>query len=130
MGYIYLAQGYSDKNPDVVEERYHRALEAVAVLVHGGWNPFSPIVHCHEVARQHGFCADFEFWERYNYTMMAGASGMFVLDGTGWQDSKGFAAEREYWQKAFPHQPIKLMVIMDDRGFMLNNLSTYGKRWS
>ncbi|MCP5014648.1 MAG: DUF1937 family protein, partial [Ketobacter sp.] len=47
---IYLAQPYTDPNPDVREHRFNLGERYTAELLQNGQWVYSPIVHCHELA--------------------------------------------------------------------------------
>jgi len=89
----YLVSPYSHKDPAVVEERFHRTQQATEWLLEQKIWVYSPIVHCHELARKFKFPTDAKFWEDYNYSMIGQLSGVLVLLLPNWQDSKGVAAE-------------------------------------
>ena len=58
-----------------------------------GVHIYSPIVHCHELAKIADMPRDAGFWERYNFTMLAAAEQLWVLMIAGWLESKGIAGE-------------------------------------
>jgi hypothetical protein len=68
-------------------------MSATAWLLRQGIWTFSPIVHCHELAKRHSFPRDFLFWQNYNFAMLGASRGLFVLKLPGWQQSKGVAGE-------------------------------------
>lgn len=92
---IYLASPYSHKNIFVMEERYRAAMDCAAWLLKDGKWVYSPIIHCHELAKRHELPKDFKFWMGYNKHMLLLASRMFVLALDGWDTSIGVTAERE-----------------------------------
>ncbi len=114
MGYTYLAQGYTHENKQTEFDRYSLAIEAVALLHKGKWHPFSPIVQCYTASINCGLPGNFEYWQSYNTTMMAGAARLMILDGTGWQKSKGCTFEREWWRRHRPDSPPILMTILEE----------------
>jgi hypothetical protein len=58
-------------------------------------NIYSPIVHCHALAIEHDLPKDFQFWQDYNFSILAKASQLWVLTLDGWDVSKGVLAEIE-----------------------------------
>jgi hypothetical protein len=94
MSFIYLASPYSHPNPQVMHARYLAvAAECAKLLKAQDWT-YSPIVHCHELARMHGLPTDFEYWKRYNRAMLSSASAFYILTIPGWEQSRGVTAER------------------------------------
>ncbi len=93
MSFIYLASPYSDPDPEVREERYLAALKAVSALIKERTWAYSPIVHNHYITKTNDFSTDFEFWKRYDFTMIAAAHRFMILKLPGWKESKGIAAE-------------------------------------
>jgi hypothetical protein len=94
-GYIYLCSPYSHPNAFVREMRYLRTMEELTFMLKGGLHVYSPIVHCHELAKVSDMPKDAEFWKAYNFTMIAGAEYVNVLMLDGWQTSVGIAGEVE-----------------------------------
>ena len=84
-----------------MEMRYQHTMEVTACLLSQGLIVYSPIVHCHELAKVHGMPTDAQFWWRYDRAMLALASELRLLKLDGWQQSVGmrkearFAIERE-----------------------------------
>jgi hypothetical protein len=95
---IYLASPYSAASEDIMEARYLAALDAVARLLHQRRWVYSPIVHCHELAKRCGLPRDFTFWRDYNFAMLDRADAFCVLTLSGWEESRGVAAEGAYAQ--------------------------------
>lgn len=94
MSYIYLASPYSHPNPEVMHARYLAvSAECAALLRQHDWT-YSPIVHCHELARLHGLPTDFEYWKRYNRAMLSSACSLHILTIPGWEESRGVSSER------------------------------------
>ena len=94
MSYLYLGSPYTHPDPFIMEERYLRALRVLhGMLLRQEW-AYSPIVHCHELAKIGGLPRDAKFWEAYDFAMLAGASKFLVLRIEGWEASKGLAAEK------------------------------------
>ena len=96
MSYIYLASPYSDKSETVRHERYLKTAEATAQMLLQGLHIYSPIVHCHELAKRFQLPGDFDFWNKYNFAMLGEASALHILELPGWNKSKGIHAEIQY----------------------------------
>lgn len=94
-GYIYLCTPYSHPDPFVREERYLKAMKLVRDFLKMGLHVYSPIVHCHELAKVADLPRDQEFWKRYNFTMLAAAETMHILMLDGWEQSVGIQGEVE-----------------------------------
>lgn len=107
MSYIYLASPYSHSDSGVVERRFLAACRATAHLLNSGLVVFSPIVHCHPLAKAHGLPGDFKFWRTYNWWMLAPASELKILRLEGWQISEGVTGERDIAKQY--NKPITLM---------------------
>ena len=93
---IYLASPYSHNNPSVMQARFKMAEKYTALLLQQGRIIFSPIVHCHELARTYELPTDFSFWQNYCLGMLAKADELWVLQLDGWKHSTGVAAEIEF----------------------------------
>ena len=93
MSYIYLASPYSDPDPLIRELRHYQAMRATADLLRAGRYVYSPIVHCHELAKKYALPTHFDFWQNYNFAMLRAASFFAILQADGWKDSLGVLAE-------------------------------------
>ena len=98
---IYLASPYSDPDPFIREQRY---LSAAKVLVERYLSQmiwaYSPIVHCHELAKIWTLPREFQFWKDYNQHMLILSTELHVLRLAGWQESAGIAHEIDVADKA------------------------------
>ena len=95
MSYIYLASPYTHQDPKVEHARFLHAETATARLLrHRQW-VYSPIVHCHELARRHELPTHYEFWATYNRAMLQHASELRILKLPGWDQSKGVSYETQ-----------------------------------
>ena len=95
MAFIYLASPYTHKDHDVMEERYQQVMRYSAQMLRDGKHNYSPIVHCHEMAKAHDLPREFDFWVDYNKSMLEQAKDLYVLALEGWQESVGIKAEIE-----------------------------------
>lgn len=93
---IYLASPYTHADPEIRDQRYHEVLLAVKwLLTHKMW-VYSPIVHCHALAKSHRLPHTADFWWAYNSHMLSRADELMVLALEGWQDSIGVAQECDF----------------------------------
>lgn len=92
-GYKYLASPYSHKDPLTRELRYLAAAGALQTLLANRIWTYSPIVHCHELAKLWEMPSDAEFWAEYDETMVCASTGIFVLMIEGWAKSVGVTGE-------------------------------------
>lgn len=92
-GYEYLASPYTDPDPMVREMRYLRTAEVLVTMLKLGLAVYSPIVHCHELAKIWDLPKDVPFWEAYNATMLSNAKSLSVLRLDGWSRSAGVRGE-------------------------------------
>ncbi len=92
-GFYYLASPYSHPDPFVRELRYLQTMQVLTELLTKGLCLYSPIVHCHELAKIGALPKDAKFWEKYNFTMLAAAEQLWVLMLQGWEQSVGITAE-------------------------------------
>lgn len=91
---IYLASPYSHPDPIIRKTRFLLAEQATAGLLTLGFFPYSPIVHCHELAEKYYMAPDFSFWRDYNIDMLRRADAFYILRIEGWAESKGVTHER------------------------------------
>lgn len=99
MAFIYLASPYSDKSYLVRHQRYIHVSEVTAQLLRQGLHVYSPIVHCHEIAKRFSLPKDFSFWEAYNYAMLEQAASLYILELEGWEKSRGVRGEIQFARK-------------------------------
>lgn len=95
MSFSYIGSPYSHHDPAVVYDRFRRVEKFTADMLKNGHFVYSPIVHCHELAREHKLPTDFNFWMDYNLAMLQVAKELIVCMLPGWEESKGLQAEIE-----------------------------------
>lgn len=95
-GFIYLASPYSHKDHVVMEERFRAVEAATAELLRNEQRVYSPIVHCHELAKRHRLPTTAKYWEAYNFAMLARAAKLYVLTIPGWDESIGVTGEMKF----------------------------------
>ena len=89
----YLAVPYSHPNPYVQQYRFRMANRAAAYLMGKGHIVFSPISHSHPISVETGLPGDFKYWEKFDTAFLNYSWKLVVLTLTGWDTSKGIAAE-------------------------------------
>jgi hypothetical protein len=104
---IYLASPYTHPDPFVREHRYLYTAKAVMYLLERKKWVYSPIVHCHELAKIGGLPVDAEFWREYDFAMISHCTSFIILRIEGWEHSKGVAAEKAEAERL--HRPISYM---------------------
>ena len=95
MTYEYLASPYTHDDPAIRELRYRLAREHTAKLLTARIPVYSPIVHCHDLAKCHALPHDAEFWKWYNLAMMQSSTKLRVLTIEGWNVSQGVTWEMD-----------------------------------
>jgi hypothetical protein len=95
-GYIYLGSPYSHPDPLVRETRYLQAMQALQTMLACRIWAYSPITHCHELAKIWNMPTDGKFWQEYNFQMLRSSKGLFVLKLEGWAKSEGLREEIAY----------------------------------
>lgn len=96
---IYLASPYSHSDKDVVEKRFAQVREITANLTKFGYIIFSPILHSHPLAVQHGLKGDWDFWKRIDEAFIKASGLLLVAKIDGWEQSKGVTAEIKIAEK-------------------------------
>ena len=96
--YWFMSSPYS-LYPDGLEAAFEVAARARGVLVQAGIKVFSPIVHCHPVAR---LCSldpvDYKIWMPDNEPFMQTAFGLIELRAENWENSLGMRDERDWFK--------------------------------
>lgn len=91
--FLYLASPYSHKEDSIKESRYEAAMAGAAFLYNQGFQVFSPIAHCHVIAKTHDLPGHYAFWQRMDHTMIQKSAGVIVLVIDGWATSEGVQDE-------------------------------------
>lgn len=81
MSYTYLAIAYSGRE----EESFDFSMVAAAHYFNAGVHVYSPIAHCHPIAKAHSMPTDFDFWKNYNHAMIKSSNEVHVLVPPGWE---------------------------------------------
>lgn len=91
---VYLASPYTHEDERVMELRYNQVVKAAGILVNRGCFVFSPIVHCHPIAKACSLPTDYLFWEEYNTSFLHYWTELFyILCLPGWKGSTGLTGE-------------------------------------
>ena len=90
---IYLASPYSHEDKAIEEQRYLEVTEMVADLFKAGGAVYSPITHCHEMAKLYTLPTDAAAWQTYNDAFIFVAVEVWFFKVDGWKTSKGMKAE-------------------------------------
>lgn len=98
-GMIYVASPYSSNDPGTMDERAHKAAEFCACLMRNGIHVFSPIVHCHPMAKHFDMPSGYEFYKEYDQEMIGLCESMIVLTLSGYELSHGIQSEVQYARK-------------------------------
>lgn len=96
MSYNYLASPYSHRDTAMMESRYEAALEALGWLLKRKIWTYSPIVHCHTLARHKDLPTDANYWIPFNRAMLKLASTLIILKIDGWDISAGIKLEMKW----------------------------------
>jgi len=89
----YLASPYTDPDPEVEERRYKAVCLQASKMLKAGEFVFSPIAHCHPIAKAGGLPGDFGFWIEYDRRMISACDSLAVFMLPGWDESTGIAGE-------------------------------------
>jgi hypothetical protein len=82
---MYLASPYTHDDPKVVQQRFEVITDVAGKLMKRGTFVFSPIAHCHHMAKRVGLPKDFRFWEIYDKAMIDRCDGVIVAMPPGQQ---------------------------------------------
>lgn len=119
-GFIYLGSPYSHQDPEVREQRHLAVESATAWILRAQIWVYSPIVHCHELAKRHALPTDFVFWKEYNKAMLLAGGRLWVLCIPGWKSSRGLKAEILFAHEA--DLSVKYLFPEPDGGYIVSEL--------
>ena len=103
--HIYIASPYSHRNKEIVEERYQAVMKYEIHLIKKHFITYSPIVHCHNMAKIGGLPTDAAYWMSRNFAMIKSARELHVLQLPGWNGSIGVNAEISFWRTLSGYDP-------------------------
>ena len=90
---IYLASPYSHPDDHIRSRRFICAREYVWHHIQLGVDLISPIVYCHQFARDFGAATNAAAWLSFNEDLYQACTEVWVLRLLGWQESNGVQAE-------------------------------------
>jgi hypothetical protein len=108
---IYLASPYNDPSPFIRAQRHLAALEATALLLIQRQWVYSPIVHCHEIARNHGLPTGHDFWLEYDFHILERCDRLLILNIPGWSKSLGVGEEMAFAKSR--NIPMQLLRVVE-----------------
>jgi len=94
--YYYLASPYTHADEQVMQQRFEAAERCLHWLLQKQIWTYSPIVHCHALAKRYGLPKDHLFWKTYDRAMIVPSRGILVLMIDGWKTSSGVTDEIVY----------------------------------
>ena len=106
-GFWYLATPYS-KHPRGRQVAYEQAVSQTHLLLAAGVVVYSPITQNHPIAEMHDMPTQFEFWERFDKTMIHSSAGLIFCKLDGWSESVGVDAEIRFAREI--GRPVLAMV--------------------
>lgn len=93
MKIIYLASPYSHPDERVRTRRYIATREFVYDRLNAGFAVVSPIVYCHQFARDFSAPTDAKAWLHLNQELLLRCEEVWVLKLQGWDESVGVLGE-------------------------------------
>ena len=115
-GIVYLACPYSDAIGPVRETRAQIANRVAGDLIRKGHVVYSPISHCHEIAKECNLNTTWENWKEFDEAFLSLCSEMRVIKIPGWKNSRGVKMEMEIAQRL--NMPIKFINLADLEGMI------------
>ena len=92
---IYLASPYSHTDLRVVQNRAIAVCRKTGEILQKGYLVFSPIAHCHFIARHCKLPGTWSFWEMFDRAFIEWADEVWILRLPEWEESTGFKNEIE-----------------------------------
>ena len=96
MSYIYLASPYTHEDKAIEDLRHLAVIEEAVIYLQEHRFVYSPIAHCHFMARNHSLPGTIDFWRKYDEAMILRAQALHVLTLPEWEISKGILYECEF----------------------------------
>ena len=96
---VYLAAPYSDKDPDVKEQRIANFCLVDAKLSLEGYYTVSPMLKSLLFRYTSKVPSTWEFWQGYGEEIIKACNKMFVIMLDGWEESEGVQGEIELANK-------------------------------
>jgi hypothetical protein len=86
---IYLGIPYTGTE----EASFKLANQVAGKLMKEGHVVYSPISHCHPIAKQCGLPTDWEYWKENGEAFIGWCDALFIITAEGWTISTGLIAE-------------------------------------
>lgn len=90
---IYLASPYTHENKEIEELRFREICRVAADLIYRGMIIYSPIAHCHPIAKTNNLSTSYKYWKIHNIDMLHLAKKLMVCKMEGWEGSVGVQNE-------------------------------------
>lgn len=119
---VYLACPYSHPDMAVRLERFEASAHAAAELIRRGMFVYSPITMTHPidlVLAEEGGSMGSDYWCDFDEAFMQICSEMVILTIDGWQDSRGIAREKKFFEAS--GKPVKYLQPVSDGVYDLAN---------
>jgi hypothetical protein len=95
----YLACPYSHDDSLIREYRYEMSVTASLKLIQQNELVFSPITHCHPIAKIGELPKDWNYWKEFDTKMITICDSVTVLNIDGWKESEGVREEIKLAEK-------------------------------
>lgn len=92
----YLAAPYTHNNKGVESLRHRLITRAAATLTSQKEMIYSPITHCHPMAKTVNLPTDYLYWRSLNHAFIKISKEFIILTLPNWKDSKGIKDDLEY----------------------------------
>lgn len=112
---IYIATPYLDEDKTVMRHRFKEVNKFCGNLIVAGKHFYSPISHMRPITTQTKLPRNWQYWEKFDRTMLSRCQKMYVFMQAGWSQSKGVTAKIkiakemnipvEYYNMNYHHVP-------------------------
>ena len=100
---LFIISPYHDDKEEIMDERYEAAVQVCGELTIDGFLVFSPIVHCHLIAKRFKLPRDRGYWAVYDESFAHWAQAGYVLCFSHWWESSGSQEDiRCLWRHGKP----------------------------
>ena len=90
---IYLASPYSHERPEIRAARYEEICYLAGFFITNGYVIYSPITHTHPIAIRMGLPTDWNFWKKFDETILFRCEALWIATMKGWINSTGIENE-------------------------------------
>ena len=91
-----MASPYSDLNPAIEEQRFLDVCRKAGEIINLGLLVYSPITHCHPIAKIYDLPKDYKYWKKVNHEFIMWADEVWILMLPGWDYSAGIKDELRF----------------------------------